>query len=44
MKISQEVRDYATSQGINEQAALQKGMEQKAAEFIEQGAEIYNKS
>ncbi|MDW7534809.1 MAG: phosphomethylpyrimidine synthase ThiC [Candidatus Nitrotoga sp.] len=44
MKISQEVRDYATSQGINEQDALQKGMEQKAAEFIEQGAEIYNKS
>jgi len=44
MKISQEVRDYATSQGINEQDAVQKGMEQKAAEFIEQGAEIYNKS
>jgi phosphomethylpyrimidine synthase len=44
MKISQEVRDYAATQGVDEQTALQKGMEQKAAEFVEQGTEIYSKA
>ena len=44
MKISQEVRDYATIQGIDEQTALQKGMEQKAMEFVQQGTEIYSKA
>jgi phosphomethylpyrimidine synthase len=44
MKISQEVRDYAATQGVDEQTALQKGMEQRAAEFVEQGTEIYSKA
>ncbi len=44
MKISQEVRDYAAAQGVDERAALQKGMEQKAVEFVERGAEIYSKA
>jgi phosphomethylpyrimidine synthase len=41
MKITQDVRDYAATQGVDEQAALQKGMAEKAAEFRAQGAEIY---
>ncbi len=44
MKISQDVRDYAKQQGISEDAALQKGMQEKSIEFIDMGAEIYNKS
>ena len=35
MKITQDVRDYAAAQGVDEQAALEKGMEQKAAEFVQ---------
>ncbi|MES1981366.1 MAG: phosphomethylpyrimidine synthase ThiC [Pseudomonadota bacterium] len=44
MKISQDVRDYAAAQGVDEQAALQKGMEQKAVEFVQQGGSIYRKA
>ena len=43
MKITQDVRDYAAQQGIDEQAALKKGMEVKAVEFVKAGAEIYRK-
>jgi phosphomethylpyrimidine synthase len=41
MKITQDVRDYAASQGIAEEEALQKGMEVKAVEFVRSGAEVY---
>ncbi len=44
MKITQEVRDYAATQGISEIDALKKGMEVKAVEFVKNGAEIYKKS
>jgi len=43
MKITQDVRDYAAKQGIDTQAALVKGMEEKAEEFVKKGAEIYAK-
>ena len=43
MKITQDVRDYAASQGVSENAALEKGMEEKAIEFVKKGAEIYSK-
>jgi phosphomethylpyrimidine synthase len=43
MKITQEVRDYAAKEGLSDQAALKKGMEVKAVEFIKNGAEIYKK-
>ncbi len=42
MKITQDVRDYAAYQGVaDEAAALELGMAQKAAEFREQGGEVY---
>ena len=41
MKITQDVRDYAASQGLTEDEALQKGMEEKAVEFVKTGAQIY---
>ncbi|MBI3901628.1 MAG: phosphomethylpyrimidine synthase ThiC [Nitrosomonadales bacterium] len=44
MKISQDVRDFAASQGVSEQDALQKGMEVKSVEFVKQGAEVYHKA
>ena len=44
MKITQDVRDYAAAQGVSEEDALKKGMEQKAVEFVKTGAEIYHKA
>ena len=44
MKITQDVRDFAAAQGVSEQEALKKGMEQKAVEFVKKGAEIYQKA
>jgi len=42
MKITQDVRDYARSHQIDDdQDAIAAGMQEKAAEFVEQGAEIY---
>ncbi|WP_202839315.1 phosphomethylpyrimidine synthase ThiC [Luteimonas saliphila] len=41
MKITQDVRDYAAAQGVDEAQALQAGMAEKSAEFREQGAEVY---
>ncbi|MGB6104059.1 MAG: phosphomethylpyrimidine synthase ThiC [Pusillimonas sp.] len=41
MKITQDVREYARKQGLGEQAALRHGMQEKATEFMHQGAQIY---
>ncbi|OGA50578.1 MAG: phosphomethylpyrimidine synthase ThiC, partial [Betaproteobacteria bacterium RIFCSPLOWO2_12_FULL_62_13] len=43
MRITQDVREYAARQGVSEDEALKKGMEEKAREFVEHGAEIYSK-
>ncbi len=43
MKITQEVREYAAKQGLEEQAALEEGLKEKASEFKEGGSEIYVK-
>ena len=44
MKITQDVRDYAAKQGVDERAALEKGMEEKSVEFVKQGSEIYRRA
>jgi len=44
MKISQDVRDYAKENGMTDTDALKKGMQEKSIEFVEKGAEIYNKA
>ena len=41
MKITQDVRDYAAQKGLEEQAALEVGMQEKAEEFKKAGAKIY---
>ena len=43
MKITEDVRKFATEQNISEQDVLQKGMEAKSKEFVEKGAEVYAK-
>ncbi|HVU26733.1 MAG TPA: phosphomethylpyrimidine synthase ThiC [Verrucomicrobiae bacterium] len=44
MKITEDVRKYAAEQGVSEQEALQKGMEEKSREFTEKGSELYAKT
>ena len=44
MKITQEVRDYAAQQGLDAEAALARGLEEKAVEFNESGGQIYRKA
>ncbi len=44
MKITQEVREYAAQKDLDERAALEAGMKEKAAEFAATGAEIYQKA
>jgi type I restriction-modification system DNA methylase subunit len=43
MKITEAVRKSAAKQGIAEEEALKNGMEAKAKEFAEKGAEVYAK-
>ncbi len=41
MKITDDVRAFAAKQGVDEKAALEQGMQEKAKEFVQAGAEIY---
>ncbi|THJ35624.1 phosphomethylpyrimidine synthase ThiC [Lampropedia aestuarii] len=42
MKITQDVRAYAKEKGLNEQSALQNGMQEKAIEFRKKGSQLYH--
>ena len=44
MKITEDVRKYAAERGLSEDEALKTGMEEKSAEFVERGAEVYAKA
>ncbi|EDM24703.1 thiamine biosynthesis protein ThiC, partial [Lentisphaera araneosa HTCC2155] len=44
MKITQEVRDYAAAEGLKEEEALARAMEEKSEEFKGSGSEIYQPS
>jgi len=41
MKITQDVRDFAASQGVDADGAIATGLEIKSKEFKDQGAELY---
>ncbi len=43
MKITEDVREYARQQGISADEALHVGMEDKSAEFLNSGGQIYPK-
>ncbi len=42
MKITQDVRDYAQSQNLKEEEALQEGLKEKSKEFKAKGSSIYS--
>ena len=44
VNISQDVRQYAAAQNLSEEEALKKGMEEKAREFVESGADVFVKA
>ncbi len=44
MKITGNIRKCAAEQGIAEEDALKKGMEEKSREFTERGSELYAKA
>ncbi len=44
MKITEDVRQYAASQGLDETEALQKGMAEMAETFVKKGAEVYQQA
>jgi phosphomethylpyrimidine synthase len=44
MKITEDVRKYAAEQGLAEDAAIGKGLQQKATEFTEKGSELSAKA
>jgi phosphomethylpyrimidine synthase len=44
MKITEDVRKYAAEQGVSEEEALKKGMEEKSKEFADKGSELYAKA
>jgi phosphomethylpyrimidine synthase len=44
IRITEDVRKYAAEQGIKENEALEKGLKEKSAEFIEKGSEVYAKA
>jgi len=41
MRISQDVRAFASERGIGELEALEVGMEEKSREFLDEGAQVY---
>jgi hypothetical protein len=44
VNITEDVRKFAAEQGVSEQEALQKGMEEKSREFLDKGSELYAKA
>ena len=44
MKITEEVRAYAAREGVSEADVLERGLKEKAREFVEGGAEVYRKA
>jgi phosphomethylpyrimidine synthase len=41
MEITQQVRNYARAHGLEARHAVKQGMEEKAAEFVKEGAQVY---
>ena len=44
MKITQEVREYAAAHGMDEDEAIEKGMDEQSSTFKKTGSEIYHKT
>jgi phosphomethylpyrimidine synthase len=44
MKISQDVRDYAKANGLDEQSAVDQGMKEMSVQFVQQGSKLYQEA
>ncbi|EJC62887.1 phosphomethylpyrimidine synthase ThiC [Alcaligenes faecalis subsp. faecalis NCIB 8687] len=44
MKISQDVRDYAKANGLDEQSAVKHGMKEMSVQFVQQGSKLYQEA
>ncbi|MDV2115297.1 phosphomethylpyrimidine synthase ThiC [Alcaligenes faecalis] len=44
MKISQDVRDYAKANGLDEQSAVDQGMKEMSVQFVQQGSRLYQQA
>lgn len=44
MKISQDVRDYAKANGLDEQSAVDQGMKEMSVQFVQQGSKLYQET
>ena len=44
MKITEDVRKYAAEQSLTEEEVVKRGLNEKAQEFAEKGAEVYAKA
>jgi phosphomethylpyrimidine synthase len=44
MKITEDVRKFASEHGLTEKEAIKSGMQEKGREFLEKGAELYAKT
>jgi phosphomethylpyrimidine synthase len=44
MKITEDVRRYAAEKGLNEEEAIERGLNEKSREFVEKGADVYSKA
>ena len=41
MRITKDVKRYAAEKGINQEQPIEEGLREKAAEFVQKGAEVY---
>jgi phosphomethylpyrimidine synthase len=41
---AEDVRKYAAQQGLTEEDAVKRGLQEKAAEFVEKGGKMYAKT
>jgi phosphomethylpyrimidine synthase len=44
MKITEDVRKFAAERGVTKDEVLKRGLEEKAAEFVKKGSEVYAKT
>jgi phosphomethylpyrimidine synthase len=44
MKITEDVRKYAAEHGLTSAEAIERGLEEKSREFVEQGSDVYAKT
>jgi hypothetical protein len=44
VKITEDVRKYAARHGLTSEEAIERGLQEKSREFVEQGADVYAKA